>query len=146
MKKNFEIRDIADYFVDLKMVNGKYAIRVSVPDTWRIPKYDGILVGRQKGAQSSNGRTMHIICNDDEHDYGQNDLIGVMVKIERFNREMEEKKVLLQEKTSELVRIFEENDISELKKLKFSIGKKRGRPSRKDDEVEKTSAEGENNG
>lgn len=143
MKKNYEIKDIAGYFVDLKMVNGKYAIRVNVPDTWKVPKYEGVLVGRQKGAQSSNGRTMYIICNDEDHDYGQNELIGVMVKIERFNHEMEEKRVLLKEKTEELIKIFQENDIDELRKLKFNVGKKRGRPVRKEESSAEASAETE---
>lgn len=137
MKKNYEIKDIADYFMDLKMVNGKYAIRVSLPEKWKVPKYEGVLIGVQKNTTVNNGKKTYIICNDEEHDYGQSDLIGVMIKIKSFNEEMEEKRVLLKEKVDELVGLFEKNGIEELRKLTFSVGRKRGRPSKTEDAEEK---------
>lgn len=128
MKKTYDIQDIKEYFLDLKLIEGKYAIRVALPSDWAIPSYDGILVGKHKAAPE-NGKQSYIVCNDKNENHGITDLVETVKRIESFNIDMGIKKAMLSEKVKELQKLFIEKSVEELKTLTISIGKKKGRPS-----------------
>lgn len=136
----FNMDKIEEYFVDLRIVDGAYSIRVSFPEKWTMIKLEGVDVSRRKVAES-NGNIVYTFTDKGNNGEGF-DLVESIYEVVKYNLELMQKAELLKSKIEELKRLFIEKDYDELLHITFEIGdkelKRKGRKTKSkkaDDEV-----------
>jgi hypothetical protein len=104
------------YFKGLKLAEKYRVVEVNLRNTWIVQENNTIEVQQKR---NDNTNTMYSMFYsetksfDDILDYIENDVIN-------HNLEIEEKERLLRSKVEELKRVFENKDLDELNKLKFT--------------------------
>jgi len=104
------------YFKGLKLAEKYRVVEVNLKNNWIVQENKTIEVQQKR---NDNTNTMYSMFYsetksfDDMLDYIENDVIN-------HNLEIEEKERLLRSKVEELKRVFENKDLDELNKLKFT--------------------------
>jgi len=104
------------YFKGLKLAEKYRVVEVNLKNNWIVQENSTIDVQQKR---NDNTNTMYSMFYsetksfDDILDYIENDVIN-------HNLEIEEKERLLRSKVEELKRVFENKDLDELNKLKFT--------------------------
>lgn len=124
------IRNILDYFLFMNVNDDAFYILVKFPNKWVVPTdaSDGIKI--LKGDKAKDTYYFYTDFNS-----GYEPLFDTVDEIIRQNREIEEKYKLFNSKLSELKLLFENEDLSVLEGMSFSIGDTTATTNDKKDET-----------
>lgn len=134
MGKVHEIIEIKEYFKEMKMIGDKYSIKIELPEKWVPINHDGIGIGKLK-KQAAGEKVVYVVYIKPDVELTLSDLIGYVLDIEKYNLELMDKTEILKDKIKELKEIILKNDIETLKTLEIRVGRKKGRPSKRTDNV-----------
>ena len=115
-----EIEKIVNYLKSIRKMEKYLSFDMEFPNTWRIHKkyaIEGKVVEQEK--TTPNTRLISFIAELTEEE--TNKTISNITMIVDYNKELEEKEVLFQNKVEELKNIFEKQDLNSLKGLNFEL-------------------------
>ena len=115
-----DIQDIFDYLLSIRKLKNYLSFDIELPNTWKIPKRfakeDKVLEIQSK---TENKRSFSFVS-----EYSQEEVDTTVENIKNiisYNKEIEIKERLLQQKIQELKQIFEKTNLDNLQSLKFEI-------------------------
>ncbi len=115
-----DIQGIFEYLVSVRKLKNYLSIDIELPNTWKIPKKfateDKVV---EITSKSPNKRGFSFVCEFDEENVDAN--LQNVKNIIAYNKEIELKERLLQQKISELKKIFETTKLDNLQSLKFEL-------------------------
>ena len=130
MKLNDRIERIKHYFVffNVSAEDDATYVVVKIPQTWKIPDSNALKeTYKVQVAPMSNG-----MCFATEIENGADCVFDAVDYVIKFNKSLEERKVLLNEKLTELQKLFVSEDIEKLKTLSFTFDEpKKGKKASK---------------
>lgn len=114
------ISPIYPYMISIRKLSKYMSFDMSFPINWKFPK-KYILENSVVETDSSipNERGISFVCDFAEESI--NNIIQNINGVIKYNKEREEKEKLLEDKVNELRAIFDKQNLSSLKKLKFEI-------------------------
>ena len=115
-----EIEKIVNYLKSVRKMEKYLSFDMEFPNTWRIPKkyaIEGKVVEQEKTNPGTRLISFVAELTEDE----TNKTISNITMIVDYNKELEEKEVLLQNKVEELKKIFEKQNLDKLQSLKFDL-------------------------
>lgn len=114
------ISPIYPHLVSIRKLSKYMSFDMSFPNTWKFPKkYMPENQVAETESPSPTERGVSFVCDFTEDSI--NNIIVCVNGIIKYNKEREEKERLLEDKVNELKAIFEKQNLSSLKKLKFEI-------------------------
>lgn len=116
-----EIGEIFDYLISVRKLKTYLSFDIELPQQWKIPKR---YVNEEKVVETtenknSTHRSISFVSEFKDQDI--NDTIESIKNIINYNKELELKEKLLQQKIHELKKIFETTDFDNLQSLKFDL-------------------------
>lgn len=115
-----DIQEIFDYLVSVRKLKTYLSFDIELPHTWKIPKRfaseDKVVEIQSK---TENKRSFSFVSEFDEQNVDKT--VENIKRIISYNKEIELKERLLQQKIQELKQIFEKTDLDNLQTLKFEI-------------------------
>ena len=119
--QNYSINTITFSDIAQKNKNIHYlSIDIELPNTWKIPKKfateDKVV---ELTSKTPNKRGFSFVCEFDDNNVNTN--LENVKNIIAYNKEIESKERLLQQKISELKQIFETTKLDNLQSLKFEL-------------------------
>lgn len=114
------ISPIYPHLISIRKLSKYMSFDMCFPNTWKFPKkYMPENQVAETEAPSPTERGVSFVCDFSEDSI--NNIITCINGIIKYNKEREEKERLLEDKVNELRAIFEKQNLSSLKKLKFEI-------------------------
>lgn len=116
-----EIGEIFDYLITVRKLKTYLSFDVELPQHWKIPKR---YVNEEKVVETTeNKNSTHrsISFVSEFKDQDVDNTIESIKNIINYNKELELKEKLLQQKIHELKKIFETTDLDNLQSLKFDL-------------------------
>jgi hypothetical protein len=115
-----DIQEIFNYLVSVRKLKTYLSFDIELPNTWKIPKRfaseDKVVEIQSK---TENKRSFSFVSEFDEENVDKT--VENIKKIISYNKEIELKERLLQQKIQELKQIFEKTNLDNLQSLKFEI-------------------------
>lgn len=115
-----DIEEIFDYLISVRKLKTYLSFDIELPNTWKIPKRfaseDKVVEIQSK---TENRRSFSFVSEFDEGNVDKT--VENIKRIISYNKEIELKERLLQQKIQELKQIFEKTDLDNLQSLKFEI-------------------------
>ncbi len=115
-----ELKDIFQFLVSVRKLKTYLTIDIEFPANWKIPKkyvIEDKIVENEK--LNENYRFFSFVTEFNEVEMNQT--VSNIKKIISYNKEIEMKEKLLKQKIDELKRIFEKENLDNLRSLKFDI-------------------------
>lgn len=115
-----EIEKIVPYLKSIRKLEKYLSFDIEFPSSWRIPKkyvIEGKVVEQDKTDPSK--RLISFVAELTEEE--TNKTINNISLIVEYNKELEEKELLFQNKVDELKKIFEKQNLDKLQSLKFEL-------------------------
>jgi len=115
-----ELKDIFQFLVSVRKLKTYLTIDIEFPANWKIPKkyvIEDKIVENEK--LNDNFRFFSFVTEFNEVEMNQT--VSNIKKIISYNKEIEMKEKLLKQKIDELKRIFEKENLDNLRSLKFDI-------------------------
>ena len=110
-----KLNALRPYVVGIRYVQGIQLVDAVFKEGWTIPQSDVI------HQEKVDGEDNYYMFYSESEDVDIDTLLGYVQEIISFNIEREKKYVLLSEKVAELQKIFKNNSLSKLQKLKFTF-------------------------
>lgn len=129
------INKAGEYFKSLNVENGLYKVIIQLPKSWGIIDTDN----ENLKVELLDKKTNQYVIIGDMKFIELKDIFEYIDKNTKENIEIEAKKILLQEKYTQLIQFFLDHTVEELQTLEFKINSKgkRGRKAKnKTEEVE----------
>jgi hypothetical protein len=115
-----DIEEIFEYLISVRKLKTYLSFDIELPNTWKIPKRfaseDKVVEIQSK---TENRRSFSFVSEFDEGNVDKT--VENIKRIISYNKEIELKERLLQQKIQELKQIFEKTDLDNLQSLKFEI-------------------------
>ncbi len=115
-----DIEEIFEYLISVRKLKTYLSFDIELPNTWKIPKRfaseDKVVEIQSK---TQNRRSFSFVSEFDEGNVDKT--VENIKRIISYNKEIELKERLLQQKIQELKQIFEKTDLDNLQSLKFEI-------------------------
>lgn len=115
-----DLQDIYEYLISIRKLKTYFSFDVELPSGWKIPKKyvseDKIV---EHTSKTEGMRFFSFISQYDEID--MDTTLNNIRNIISYNKEIELKERLLQQKITELKKIFEKTNLDELQSLKFEL-------------------------
>lgn len=120
---------LSEYNIGLQTYEGNFVVSLRYPDGWSVIEPSDKNIRFMRDADKK-GVYYYVVPTSDGED-GLSGVFKVINETVLYNKELQEKVELLNEKINELHDIFVNNPISELRKLEFVIkGKKKKNPKK----------------
>lgn len=116
-----EIGEIFEYLISVRKLKTYLSFDIELPHQWKIPKR---YVDEEKvveTTESKNPTHRNISFVSEFKDQDIDETINSIKNIINYNKELELKEKLLQQKIHELKKIFETTDLDNLQSLKFDL-------------------------
>lgn len=115
-----QLKDIFNYLVSIRNLEGYIAIDIEFPNTWKLLKkyVDETKVVEQK-IDKANKRLFTFATNFEEREIEK--IIENIKNIIEYNKEREEKEKLFESKVAELKQFFSNTKLSDLQTLTFNV-------------------------
>ena len=130
------INKAGEYFKSLNVENGLYKVIIQLPKSWGIIDTDN----ENLKVELLDKKTNQYVIIGDMKFIELKDIFEYIDKNTKENIEIETKKILLQEKYTQLIQFFLDHTVEELQTLEFKINSKgkRGRKAKNKTEEVKT--------
>jgi len=115
-----DLEDVFEYLISVRKLKNYLSFDIELPRTWKIPKkYANEEKVVELQNKNENRRSFSFVSEFQQSDV---DLIVTNIKnIIAYNKEIEQKEKLLQQKIQELKSIFDKTNLDNLQSLKFEI-------------------------
>lgn len=132
---------LSEYNIGLQTYKGNFVISLTYPDGWAVIEPSDEKIRFMRDGEVS-GKYYYVVPTSEGED-GLNSIYSVVNETVLYNKELQEKVDLLNEKIQELSDIFVNNPISELRKLEFVFKGKKKKPVKKAKSARKAEEETE---
>ena len=117
-----EISKLSGYFNSLRIHEGLLVIDLKLPIDWKVKEIVGSRGNKIQLQEGSKSKTQKIVSFFSSFEEKESVILEEEVlAIIKWNRETEEKQLLLQQKMVELEKVFHENDINSLRNLDINF-------------------------
>lgn len=128
-----EFNDLYPYIQSVRKLKNYLSFDMAFPKTWKIPKKyvkeDSVV---ESDSNDKNQRIISFVSEFEEKSINQ--IADNIKNIIKFNKELEAKEKLFNDKVNELKTLFEKQNLQSLNELKFEFSEKKYRLNGEDDE------------
>jgi hypothetical protein len=139
-----EFNDLYPYIQSVRKLKNYLSFDMSFPVTWKLPKKyvkeDSVI---ENESNDKNKRLLSFVSQFEEKSI--NNIVDNVKSIIKFNKELEAKEKLFNDKVTELKTLFEKQNLQSLNELKFEISPKKYTLDGEDEETD-TNQEGATTG
>jgi hypothetical protein len=139
-----EFNDLYPYIQSVRKLKNYLSFDMSFPITWKLPKKyvkeDNVV---ENESNDKSKRLLSFVSQFEENSI--NNIVDNVKNIIKFNKELEAKEKLFNDKVTELKTLFEKQNLQSLNELKFEISPKKYTLDGEDEESE-TNQEGTTTG
>ena len=139
-----EFNDLYPYIQSVRKLKNYLSFDMSFPVTWKLPKKyvkeDSVI---ENESNDKNKRLLSFVSQFEEKSI--NNIVDNVKSIIKFNKELEAKEKLFNDKVTELKTLFEKQNLQSLNELKFEISPKKYNLDGEDEETD-TNQEGATTG
>tara|TARA_R110002012_G_scaffold255557_3_gene435565 strand:+ start:771 stop:1238 length:468 start_codon:yes stop_codon:yes gene_type:complete len=117
-----QISKLGGYFNSLRLHEGLLVVDLKLPIEWKVKEIVGSRGNKIQLQEGSKSKTQKIISFFSSFDEQESEILEEEVlAVIKWNKEREEKQLLLQQKMVELEKVFHENDINSLRNLDINF-------------------------